>query len=164
MTQELKTKVEFFEYDHNLLYLIQRYTSEPTYTIVGYFFDLSVKMTMHAVNRGRGGRHLHKKTVEYYPNTTIPFKLEITGWRDSFEKGERGVSAKLSFPSQMGRIKGDKIEDKLLSINVLGEIDEMVLVTPTIKPAKIDPRPREVKAIDPNLLPEELKDLIEGGQ
>lgn len=73
---KIKVKLEQFAVDNNLMYLIQGVTKLPTQDILGYFYSMANTLTEEGLKHCKA-RQFKRRLDYFYPDTPIPFRLEV---------------------------------------------------------------------------------------
>lgn len=127
--KEVKEIKLSFSADGSLMYLIQQTTKQPTEEILGFFYDLGVKVAEIGVDNMEG-RGIRKDIRDVYPNSSVPFKLLVKGqmrhnfW-DPNVKGyvnRRHFSGhiEVTFPDQSRMVDQKALMEKIFEKNLLG--------------------------------------------
>jgi len=78
MSDEKISKSINFGADEALMFLIQQTTKLPTEDILGFFYDLGMRVVDIGVDN-MSGRGIRKDIRDTFPNTHIPYKLLVKG-------------------------------------------------------------------------------------
>ena len=118
MQKESKINVSFSA-DEALMYLIQQTTKLPTEDILGFFYELGVKVAEIGY-KNISGRSIRKDIRDIFPHSNIPFKLLVTGFRRSqgLETYFRG-SIEVSFPDSSRKVDHQALLEKIIEKTLL---------------------------------------------
>jgi hypothetical protein len=131
MTADTKLKVQIrFSADEHLMYLIQQTTKQPTEYILGFFYDLCVKIgEIGADNRRGAGASIRKDLRDCYPGTSIPFKILLKGrpsrvWdpitRKYTSQDSLECEAEVGFPDKSRYVDHKTLMEKIMEKELLG--------------------------------------------
>jgi hypothetical protein len=154
INQQIKVEYRFDQY---LMHLIQEVTKRPPIEILAFFYELSEQVADIGSKTAMkdGNRRIRKKIVEYFPGTSIPFRILVTGSRRTvYQKGAHGnysthdgsfeCWAEVGFPENRTYIKEKDlrvITDALMEKALLdAPLDNVVLpefAKPVIKTPKM---------------------------
>lgn len=125
--------------DDWLMYLIQSVTKQKTDEILGFFYDFGKEVGRIGIEQMKGSS-IRKDIRDFYPGTTIPFKLLVestyrqmrrydfhTGqYIDINREGEDpdtdyyGLSIKVIFPESVSYVDTKKMLDVIIDKTLLG--------------------------------------------
>jgi hypothetical protein len=75
--KEIRTKIDRFVVDANLLYAIQQCTNDSTPKILGFFNNLALNIATDHFSKKKEARRLDKTMKWCYPECNIPFSLNV---------------------------------------------------------------------------------------
>jgi hypothetical protein len=116
--------------DDNLLYVIQKVTSENTEDILLYLYEAATAVTTDFAANGRG-RNLNRRNKFFYKkNISIPIQLEVYSY-DFTDKKKNGqvpnVHVYIKFPQSKRYLSVEQL-DQLYETNIeksIGLVDEI---------------------------------------
>jgi hypothetical protein len=70
-----------YHLDQYLMHLIQEVTKRPTVEIIAFFYELASQIADIGAQAAiaNGNRAMRKEIVDYFPNTSIPFRMMVKG-------------------------------------------------------------------------------------
>jgi len=124
--EEQKKKITIsFSADEALMYLIQQTTKLPTEEILGFFYDLGMKVAEMGIEKMEG-RGIRKDIRDVFPGSNIPFKLLVkgrmqrqhtpTGWANS---GIFYGGIEVSFPDKSRGVDQRALLEKIVERSLL---------------------------------------------
>lgn len=132
------TKIKYhYRFDAFLMYLIQDVTKRPSAEILNFFNELSTQVAEIGVDKmHEGQRAIDKKIDDYFPGTSIPIHMRVTGYRNRRQE-EQPVSCEVtvSFPTRTAPIPEKDLQlaaTMLMEHHLLG--GEMPDVLPFTRP------------------------------
>lgn len=134
-----------FKADKFLMYLIQDITKLSTSDILGFFADLSKEIAEEGVHYmyEQGTRSMIKKISDFFPGTSIPYHIEISG-SNYAHKGESNVPVReasyivnVCFPTEMHPVDQVKLSDIIMEKAILGGSDLPEFAKPDTKCPKM---------------------------
>lgn len=124
-------KIEAFTADENLLYAIQTTTKEPTEQVLSYFYQMATEV-IKAAQYSKSQRPYRKLTI-FYPNTGIPYTIEVWGWKANYTDKECNMRVNVFFPkSKMDYDDLGDLVEKIAEAHLLG--GDLPKVEPFDKP------------------------------
>lgn len=110
-----------FTSDDALMYLIQDVTKLSTEEILGFFYDLGCKFAAIGFEAMEDLRtqSMRKEIIDYFPNTSIPFRMLVKGNKERYAKTQR-ASIEISFPKKFNQIDTKKLIEQVLEVSLLG--------------------------------------------
>ena len=107
------------------MYLIQETTKQPTEEILGFFYDLGMRVGELGIEKMEG-RGIRKDIRDDYPGTSIPFKLMVkgrrtkrwtpTGWSPT---EEFSGDIEVTFPDKSRGVDQKALMDKIVERTLL---------------------------------------------
>jgi|GEM_PF-4755594 len=79
MEKHIETKMRF-SLNRFLMYTIQDVTKKPSVEILAFFHDLSRSIANIGLEKNKG-KGIRKDLEDFFPGTSIPFKMLIKGWK-----------------------------------------------------------------------------------
>jgi hypothetical protein len=110
------------------MYLIQQTTKQPTEEILGFFYDLGIKVAEIGFNNMEG-RSIRKDIRDIYPDTNIPFRLLVKGYGDRtydsttrkyVRTGKFHGTMEISFPDKAEYVDQQALVEKIFEKTLLG--------------------------------------------
>jgi hypothetical protein len=116
-----------FSADEALMYLIQQTTKMPTEEILGFFYDLGIKIgEMGAENMETNQGAIRKDIRDLFPNTCVPFKLLVKGHKQYINTpsgwkriGTIHGSIEVSFPDKARTVDHKALIEKIIERTLL---------------------------------------------
>jgi hypothetical protein len=110
-----------FTSDDALMYLIQDVTKLSTEEILGFFYDLGCKFAALGFEamEDLGTTGMRKEVVDYFPNTSIPFRMLVKGKKRTMATTQY-AHIEISFPKKSNQIDTKNLIEQILEINLLG--------------------------------------------
>lgn len=127
MSESIKVRSRFTT-DKFLMYLIQQTTKQPTDEILGFFYDFGTKVVEMGAEQMKGSS-IRKEIHDFYPGTSIPFKMLVTGsktyhWNpiSKIHEDERSFSGNIEvcFPSVAAYVDNTKLMEIVAEKALLG--------------------------------------------
>jgi hypothetical protein len=117
---EFQEKQLRFRPDSGLMYLIQQVTKQPTDEILGFFYDFGKQVFLEGMEK-KTGRSIRKDIQAMYPNTAIPFKMLVTGYKSTYG-GIVGIAGEVevTFPDNPTYMDTSKLIDIIMEKTLLG--------------------------------------------
>ena len=133
-----------FNADEALMYLIQQVTKLPTEEILGFFYDLGVKVTEIGIeNMIKDGTHSCRKDMRnFYPNSCVPFKLMVKGSKyktviDGALVEVFNGSLSIEFPDKSRTVDQQALMDRIIEKTLLDGESLPNFPKPLIKQSKM---------------------------
>lgn len=129
-----------YNFDPYLMHLVQEITKRPTAEIIAFFYELTSQVAEIGADNRRG-RSIRKHIVDYFPGTSVPFKLLVKGWKSSTADWDQATKqyvnrrevfsceATVSFPESRMYMKEEelkRIQTALMEKALLGGEDVVV--------------------------------------
>lgn len=121
-------KIESFQADENLLYLVQATCNESSADILSYFYSVANEIAVSA--QTTKADKISRRLTAFYPNSTIPICINVRGaWREHHR-----VWITVGFPPKKNKVYGDlaQVIEKIVEARLLG--GEEPALTPFTKP------------------------------
>lgn len=107
------------------MYLIQQTTKLPTEEILGFFYDLGMKVAEIGIEKMEG-RGIRKDIRDVFPNSCVPFKLLVKG-RKLGQWNSSGVpiidefwgSIEVTFPDKSRTVDQKALMEKIIERTLL---------------------------------------------
>lgn len=92
-------KIDRFQVDRNIGYLIQQTTKDSTQEILGYFYGIT-QFVVDNINRKSKANWIAKDIVLFYKETPITYRIQIQGPGPAYNGGARdtNVNVEVTFP------------------------------------------------------------------
>lgn len=111
-----------FALDKNLAFLIQQVTGDSTREILSYFYSLATFTAEQAVKESKA-RHISKKVILMYKDTSIPYKLEIYSGYQWRKNKVVDFQVNLRFPQESAHVDCKNLMNEIAELG-LGLISE----------------------------------------
>jgi hypothetical protein len=115
-----KKTVIKYRFDAYLMHLIQEVSKRPPAEIVNFFYELTVQICEIGVNNAKSGqRSIRKNVTDYFPGTSIPFHVQVKGWRPYGRYNESSTytcEAEVGFPEERTYMDEDKLKNIAVSL------------------------------------------------
>ncbi len=149
----LRSKL-YYQFDAHLLYLVQEVSKRPSAEILNFFNELGKQVCDIGIEN-RTGRSIRKNLVEYFPGTSIPFRMLVKGYKSrQYRQHPPGGGAyaaedeefmscyiEVGFPDKKLHVKSQDLDDiavQLMERALLG--GDEVKMAPFIRPEIKTPR------------------------
>jgi hypothetical protein len=136
MSKEILPLKMYYRFDNYLMYLIQDVTKKDTVDIIAFFSDLSKAVSTIGQEKKTGGG-IRKEILDFFPGTSIPFRMMVKGSISRFVRNWDPVSKRfineetktfsctveVGFPEEtlyMSEEKVERITEALLERELLG--------------------------------------------
>jgi hypothetical protein len=75
-----------YKLDSCLMFLIQDVSKKPSADIINFFYELATTVCeLSFKNKRATQRGFHKNIIDYFPGTSIPFNLKVSGYTRSWD-------------------------------------------------------------------------------
>jgi len=123
MEQQRKATISFSA-DEALMFLIQQTTKLPTEDILGFFYDLGIKVAEIGIDKMKG-RGIRKDIRDVFPGSYIPFKLLVKARRSGVRPRPPATgiefwgSIEVTFPDKSRVVDQQALVEKIVEKNLL---------------------------------------------
>jgi hypothetical protein len=129
-----KMHVRFYA-DEALMYLIQQTTKLPTEDILGFFYELGVKVAEIGFVNMSTNRSIRKDIRDIFPKSNIPFKLLVKGYKHV--QGDFTGHIEVSFPDACRGVDHQALLEKIIEKTLLDGESLPDFPRPVIKTPKM---------------------------
>ena len=124
--EQRSLRIESFQADENLLYLIQVTSGQSAADILSYFHSIANEVAIGA--QATKADRISRRLTAFYPDTSIPICIGVRGgWRE-----HNRVWITIGFPPKKNKLYGDlaEVTSKIMEARLLGGEE------PTVDPFK----------------------------